>query len=49
MGPSIALTAISTTEFSAPGLNLKFEKDASGSVPAVLFQAVEGDFKALRK
>ena len=49
MGPSVALSAVSSTEFSAPGITLKFEKNDSGPASAVLIQAVEGDFKAVRQ
>ncbi len=49
MGPTVALSAISDTEFSAPGVTLKFEKNDSGAVTDVLISAVEGDFKAIRK
>ncbi len=49
MGPTVALSATSNTEFSAPGVTLKFEKNDSGAVTDVLISAVEGDFKAIRK
>jgi hypothetical protein len=49
MGPTVTLSAVSNTEFSAPGLTLKFEKNDSGAVTDVMISAVEGDFKAIRK
>jgi hypothetical protein len=49
VGPTVSLTSVSETEFSSSGLNLKFVKNDSGAVSHVLIQAVEGDFKAIRK
>ena len=49
VGPTETLKAGSDTEFSAPGLNLKFEKSSSGKITDVLIQTVEGDFKGVRK
>jgi hypothetical protein len=49
VGPSTPMTSLSETDFAAPGLNLKFVKSDSGVVTHVLLQAVEGDFKAIRK
>jgi hypothetical protein len=44
------LVSVSETEFSAPaGFNLIFVKNDSGKVTHVLLQAVEGNFKAIRK
>jgi hypothetical protein len=48
MGPTVTLSAISNTEFSAPGVTLKFEKNDSGAVTDVMISAVEGEFKAAR-
>jgi hypothetical protein len=49
VGPTETLKAGSETEFSAPGLNLKFEKGKSGKVTEVLIETVEGDFKGIKK
>jgi hypothetical protein len=49
VGPSTPLTATSETEFSAPGLSLKFVMDDKGAVTDAVIHAVEGDFKAIRK
>jgi hypothetical protein len=49
VGPTETLKAGSETEFSAPGLNLKFEKGKAGKINDVLIQTVEGDFKGIRK
>jgi hypothetical protein len=48
-GPSTPLTATSDTEFSAPGIALKFVMNDKGVVTHAVIQAVEGDFKAIRK
>jgi hypothetical protein len=49
LGASVPLTALSETEFSAEGGNVKFVTDESGKVPYAILQAVEGDLKAYRK
>ena len=51
VGPTEKLIAVSETEFSAPNahINLKFEKNDAGVVSEVAIQAVEGNFKAVRK
>jgi hypothetical protein len=48
-GASVPLTALSDTEFSAQGGNVKFVIDEAGAVPYAILQAVEGDIKAYRK
>ena len=48
-GAKIELTALSETKFFFEGAHLEFAKDDHGAVTHVLVQAVEGDFKALRK
>jgi hypothetical protein len=48
-GPSIALNAVSETEFSASGVDISFEMNDSGAVTQAVFHAVEGNFKAIRK
>jgi hypothetical protein len=48
--PSTPLTSLSETEFSAPeGFNMVFVKNDAGEVTGVTLQAVEGNFKAVRK
>lgn len=48
--PSTQLKILSETEFAAPdGSNFVFNKSDSGAVTSVSLQAVEGNFKALRK
>jgi hypothetical protein len=49
LGPNTPLTAESETEFSAVFGNLKFVTDDAGVVTHLIFQAVEGDLKAVRK
>ena len=51
VGPTEKLIAVSDTEFTAStsGMNLKFEKNDAGLVNEVAIQAVEGNFKAVRK
>jgi hypothetical protein len=49
-GPSTPLISVSETEFSSPaGFSLTFGKNDSGAVTDVVLQAVEGNFKAVRK
>jgi hypothetical protein len=48
-GAKLELTAVSETKFYFEGAHLEFVKDEHGAVTYVLVQAVEGDFKALRK
>src|SRR5579862_1798296 len=48
-GAKDALTAVSETKFYIQGTRVEFVKDEHGSVTHLLIQAVEGDFKALRK
>lgn len=48
--PSTPLKSLSETEFAAPsGFNFVFAGDGSGSATSVNLQAVEGNFKAVRK
>ncbi|MGO9949951.1 MAG: hypothetical protein ACLPWG_24300 [Steroidobacteraceae bacterium] len=48
--PSTRLKSLSETEFAAPGgSNFIFTKNDSGAVTSVSLQAVEGNFKAVRK
>ena len=49
VGPSTPLTAVSETEFATSGMTLKFEQNNSGAFDVVRIQAVEGNFKAVRK
>jgi len=49
VGPSVPLTPLSETEFSARDSSIKFVLDGSGKVTYALISAVEGDFKAIRK
>jgi hypothetical protein len=49
LGPSEPMIALSETEFSASGFDLKFEKNQAGAVNEVRIQTVEGNFKAVRK
>jgi hypothetical protein len=49
VGPSTPLTAVSETEFATSGMSLKFEQSNGGAFDVVRIQAVEGNFKALRK
>jgi hypothetical protein len=51
VGPTEKLIAVSDTEFTAStsGMNLKFGKNDAGVVNEVAIQAVEGNFKAIRK
>ena len=49
VGPSTPLTAVSETEFATSGMSLKFEQGNAGKFDVVRIQAVEGNFKALRK
>jgi hypothetical protein len=48
-GPSIALNAISDSEFTASGVDISFEMNDAGAVTQAVFHAVEGNFKAIRK
>jgi hypothetical protein len=49
VGPSTPLTAVSESEFSTSGMSLKFEQSNGGAFDVVRIQAVEGNFKAVRK
>jgi hypothetical protein len=49
VGPSTPLTAVSETEFATSGMSLKFEQSNGGAFDVVRIQAVEGNFKAVRK
>jgi len=49
VGPSTPLVSLSETQFAGPGFTLAFGKNGSGAVTEVILQAVEGNFKALRK
>ena len=49
LGASVPLTALSDTEFSAEGGNVKFVTNETGAVPYAILRAVEGDIKAYRK
>jgi hypothetical protein len=50
IGESMQLVSLSDTEFATPdGFNYKFIKSDSGAVTHVIFQTVEGNFKAARK
>ena len=49
LGPTVALTSSSETEFSGSDLTFKFVTHDAGAAEYVLIQAVEGDFKAIRK
>jgi hypothetical protein len=48
-GAKLELTALSESKFYFEGAHLEFVKDDHGAVTHMLVQAVEGDFKALRK
>jgi hypothetical protein len=48
-GAKTPLLAVSENEFSSPIGNFKFVKDDTGAVTHLIYQAVEGDFKAARK
>lgn len=49
LGPSVPLTPLSETEFSARDFAIRFVLSGTGTVSYALIQAVEGDFKAIRK
>ena len=49
MGPSVPLTSLSETEFSARDYGIKFVLNGSGKVTYGVISTVEGDFKAIRK
>jgi hypothetical protein len=49
VGPSTPLTAVTETEFATSGMTLKFEQSNGAAFDVVRIQAVEGNFKALRK
>jgi hypothetical protein len=49
VGPSTPLTAVTETEFATSGMTLKFEQSNGGAFDVVRIQAVEGNFKAVRK
>ena len=48
-GAKTPLLAVSENEFSSQIGNFKFVKDDKGAVTHLIYQAVEGDFKAARK
>ncbi len=48
-GAKTAVTALSDTKFFLDGAHLEFVKDGHGAFTQLMIQAVEGDFKALRK
>jgi hypothetical protein len=49
VGPSESMIAVSETEFTVSGMTLNFEQNETGAVNEVRIQAVEGNFKAVRK
>jgi hypothetical protein len=49
LGPSESLIAASDTDFSADGTTFRFVSGAAGKATEVDIQAVEGNFKAVRK
>jgi len=49
VGPSETMIAVSEKEFSVSGMTLNFEQNEAGAVNEVRIQAVEGNFKAVRK
>ena len=50
VGPTLSLIAISDTEFGAPGVTIEIREETSPArLPTFSSQAVEGDFKAIRK
>ena len=48
-GPTIPVTSLSDSEFSADGATIQFVRNASGAVTHAMFSIVEGDYKAVRK
>ncbi len=49
LGPSVPLVALSDTQFSAQGGNVKFVVNEAGAVPFAIFEGVEGELKGVRK
>jgi hypothetical protein len=48
-GPTVPVTSLSESEFSAAGATIKFVRNDAGAVTHAMISIVEGDFKAVRK